>query len=77
MNWLIWCEINKEMKNFSDHLLIQTIMNLRVCEKSARKSRHNWKIMNEEKFINISKEQMLKSLLNHEMRCQCIDEYTK
>ncbi len=33
--------------------------------------------MNEEKFINTLKEQMLKSLLNHEMKRQCINEYTK
>ncbi len=77
MNWLIWCEINKEMKNFSNHLLIQTIIDFRVCKKSAWKSRCNWKTMNEEKFINILKEQMSKSLLNHETRHQCIDEYIK
>jgi len=65
------------MKNFSDHLLIQIIINLRVCKESARKSRCNWKIMNEEKFINILKEQMLKSLLNHETRRWCINEYIK
>ena len=68
MNRLIRCKINKEMKNFLNHLLIQTIINFRVCEKSARKSRCNWKIMNEEKFINTLKEQMLKSLLNYKMR---------
>ncbi len=56
MNQLIWCKIDKEMKNFSDHLLIQTIINLKVCKESARKSRCNWKIMNEEKFINILRE---------------------
>ncbi len=77
MNQLIWCEINKKMKNFSDHLLIQTIIDFRVCKESARKSRCNWKIMNKEKFINTLKEQMLKSLLNHEMRRWCIDEYIK
>ncbi len=77
MNWLIQCEIDEEMKNFSNHLLIQTIIDFRVCEKSARKSRCNWKTMNEEKFINILKEQMLKSLLNHEMKHQCINEYIK
>ncbi len=77
MNWLIQCKINEKMKNFSDHLLIQIIINLRVCKESARKSRCNWKTMNEEKFINTLKEQMLKSLLNHEMRHWCIDEYIK
>ncbi len=56
MNQLIWCEIDEEMKNFSDHLLIQTIINFKVCKKSAQKSRHNWKTMNEEKFINTLKE---------------------
>ncbi len=77
MNQLIWCKINEEMKNFSDHLLIQTIIDLRVCKESARKSRCNWKIMNKEKFINILREQMLKSLSNHEMKHQCINEYIK
>ncbi len=77
INQLIWCEINEEMKNFSNHLSIQIIINLRVCKKSTWKSRCNWKTMNEEKFINILKEQMLKSLLNHEMRLWCINEYIK
>ncbi len=77
MNQLIQCEIDEKMKNFSDHLLIQTIIDFRVCKESAQKSRCNWKTMNEEKFINILKEQMLKSLLNHEMRRWCINEYTK
>ncbi len=77
MNQLIQCEINEEMKNFSDHLLIQTIINFRVCKKSARKSRCNWKTMNKKKFINTLKEQMLKLLLNHEMKHWCINEYIK
>jgi len=33
--------------------------------------------MNEEKFINTLREQILKSLLNHEMKHQHINEYTK
>ena len=37
MNQLIWCEINKEMKNFSDHLSIQTIIDFKVCKESAWK----------------------------------------
>ncbi len=41
MNQLIQCEINEEMKKISDHLLIQTIIDFRVCKKSARKSRCN------------------------------------
>ncbi len=77
MNQLIQCEINEEMKNFSDHLLIQTIIDFRVCKKSARKSCCNWKTINEEKFINILKEQMSKLLLNYEMKRWCINEYTK
>ncbi len=35
INRLIQCEINEEMKNFSDHLLIQTVINLKVCKESA------------------------------------------
>ncbi len=56
MNQLIWCKINKEMKNFSDHLSIQTIIDFRVCKESAWKLRRNWKIMNKEKFINTLRE---------------------
>ncbi len=77
MNQLIWCKINEEMKNFSNHLSIQIIIDLKVCKKSARKSRCNWKTMNEEKFINILREQMLKLLSNHKTKRQCINEYTK
>ena len=46
-NRLIQCEINEEMTNFSNHLSIQTVINFRVCKKSARRSRCNWKTMNE------------------------------
>ncbi len=77
MNRLIWCKINEEMKNFSNHLSIQTIIDFRVCKKSAWKSCCNWKTMNEEKFINILKKRMLKLLLNHEMKRRCINEYIK
>ncbi len=77
MNWLIWCKIDEEMKNFLNHLLIQTIIDFKVCKESARKLRCNWKIMNKEKFINILRKQMLKSLSNHETKCWCINEYTK
>ena len=77
MNQLIQCKINKKMKNFSNHLLIQTIINFKVCKKSARKSCCNWKTINKEKFINTLKEQMLKLLLNHKIRRWCINEYTK
>ncbi len=76
-NRLIQCEINEEMKNFSDHLLIQTVINLKVCKESARRSRCNWKTMNEEKFINTLREQMSESLLNQKMKRQRINEYIK
>ncbi len=76
-NRLIKCKINEEMKNFSDHLLIQTVINLRVCKESAQRSRCNWKIMNEEKFINTLREQISESLSNQKMKHQCINEYMK
>ncbi len=76
-NRLIQCEINEEMKNFSDHLLIQTVIDLKVCKESARRSRCNWKTMNEEKFINTLREQMSESLLNQKMKRQRINEYIK
>ncbi len=77
INRLIWCEINEEMKNFSDHLLIQTVINLKVCKESTWRLHCNWKTINEEKFINTLKEQMSESLLNQKMKCQRINEYTK
>ncbi len=76
-NRLIQCEINEEMKNFSDHLLIQTVINLRVCKESARRLCCNWKTMNEEKFINTLREQMSESLSNQKMKHQHINEYMK
>ncbi len=76
-NKLIWCEINKEMKNFSNHLLIQTVIDLKVCKESAWRSCCNWKTINEEKFINTLKEQMSESLLNQKMKHQRINEYMK
>ncbi len=76
-NRLIQCKINKEMKNFSNHLLIQTVIDLRVCKESARRSHRNWKTMNEKKFINTLREQMSKSLSNQKMKRQRINEYTK
>ncbi len=76
-NRLIQCEINEEMKNFLDHLLIQTVIDLRVCKESARRLRCNWKTMNEEKFINTLRKQMSKSLLNQKMKHQHINEYMK
>ncbi len=76
-NKLIKCEINKKIKNFLNHLSIQTIIDFRVCKESAQKSCCNCKIMNEKKFINTLREQMLKSLSDQKVRCQCINEYTK
>ncbi len=76
-NRLIQCKINEKMKNFSDHLLIQTGINLRVCKESARRLCCNWKTMNEEKFINTLREQMSESLSNQKMKHQRINEYTK
>ncbi len=77
MNRLIRCKINEEMENSSDHLPVQTIIDLRACEEPARKPRRNWKAMNEEKFINTLREQMPKPLSDHEAGRRRIDEYTK
>ena len=38
-NRLIKCEIDEKIKNLSNYLLIQTIIDLKICEKFARKSR--------------------------------------
>jgi len=77
MNRLIRCGIDEEMENSSDHLPIQTIIDLRACEEPARKPRRNWKAMDEEKFINTLREQMPEPLSDHEAGRRRIDEYTK
>ncbi len=43
MNWLIQCKIDEEMKNFSNHLSIQTIIDFRVCKESAWKFDNKWR----------------------------------
>ncbi len=76
-NRLIWYKINKEMKNFLNHLLIQTVIDFKVCKESTRRLHCNWKTINEEKFINTLREQMSESLSNQKMKHQCINEYMK
>ena len=76
-NKLFRCEIDNEMKNFSNHLSIQTIIDLIVQKKSTRQSRKNWKTTNEKKFINTLKKQISKSLSNQVTRRQRINEYTR
>jgi len=41
INRLIQYKINKNIKNFLDYLLMQTIIDLRIYKKSTRKSRRN------------------------------------
>ena len=50
---LIFCEIIYEMKNSFDHLLINTIFNLKTQKKLKRRFKRNWKVLNEKKFKNV------------------------
>ena len=74
-NRLIRCEINENMKNSSNHLFIQTIIDLKTQNESTSKSRKNWKIMNKEKFVNTFMRQISKSLFNRETNRWRINEY--
>jgi len=61
----------------NEYLKYWSLKALKSVSVTLYKLRMNWKIMNEEKFINILRKQMSKSLLNQKMKCQCINEYTK
>ena len=74
-NRLIRCGIDEEMENSSDHLPIQTIIDLRTQEESAPRPRRNWKAIDNEKFINTLTEQISEPLSNQVAGRQRIDEY--
>ena len=75
INQLIKCEINQSMKNFFDHLFIETCVKLRLVEKLARRSRRDWKSMNLEKFEQYLETHLSKSLSKTKSERQRIDEY--
>ena len=75
INRLIKCDINHSMKNFFDHLFVETCVKLRLIEKSARCSRRDWKFMNFEKFEQYLKAHLSTSLSKAERERQRINEY--
>jgi uncharacterized membrane protein len=64
------------MKNFFDHLPIQTIIDLRAREEPARRRRKHWKAIDKEKFANTLKDYLPEPLLDQKARRQRINEYT-
>ncbi len=60
----------------SNYLLVQTIIDLKVCEKFAQHLYCYWKATNNKKFNKILQEQLSKSLSNFAINCQYIDEFT-
>ena len=75
INRLIRCEIDQSMKNFFDHLSIETCVKLRLVEKLARRSRRDWKSMNLEKFEQYLETHLSKSLSKTKSERQRINEY--
>ena len=75
INKLIKYEINQSMKNFFDHLFVETCVKLRLVEKLARCSRRDWKSMNLEKFEQYLETHLSKSLSKTESERQRINEY--
>ena len=77
INKLIRCDINHSMKNFFDHLFVETCVKLRLVEKFARRFRRDWKSMNLEKFEQYLKAYLSTSLSKAKRERQRIDEYTE
>ena len=75
INKLMRCEVNQSMKNFFDHLFVETCVKLRLVEKLARCSRRDWKSMNLEKFEQYLETHLSKSLSKTESERQRINEY--
>ena len=73
---LISCDVIHELKNSFDHLFIDTVFNLKVQKKSKRRSRRNWKVLNEKKFKNVIWKHLSKSLSDTSASRQRIDNYT-
>ena len=72
---LIFCEVIHKMKNSSDHLFIDTIFDLRAQKKSKRRSKRNWKALNEKKFKNVIWDHLSEFLSNVSTNRQRIDNY--
>ena len=75
INRLIKCDINHSMKNFFDHLFVETCVKLRFIEKFARRSRRDWKSLNLEKFEQYLKAHLSTSLSKAKRERQRINEY--
>ena len=75
INRIMKCEINQSIKNFFDHLFVETCVKLRLVEKLARCSRRDWKSMNLEKFEQYLETHLSKSLSKTKSERQRINEY--
>ena len=72
----ISCDVIHELKNSFDHLLIDTIFDLKAQKKLKRRFKCNWKVLNEKKFKNVIWKHLSKSLSNTSTNRQRIDNYT-
>ena len=72
---LIKCKINQSIKNFFDHLFIETCVKFRLVEKLARCFRRDWKSINLEKFEQYFETYLSKSLSKIKSERQRINEY--
>ena len=63
---LIYCEVNEKIENELNHLFIKTVLNLKTQEEFKRSSQCNWKTIDWEKFRNVLREHISKSLSEEE-----------
>lgn len=75
-NRLTKCGIDEEVENSSDHLSVQTIIDLGACEEPARGPRRHWKATDDKKFSEMLQERLPEPLPDHAVGRQRIDEFT-
>ena len=75
INRLIRCDINRSIKNSSNHLFVEICVKFRLVEKSTRRFRRDEKLMNLEKFEQYFETYLSKSLSKVKSERQRINEY--
>ncbi len=71
----MYCEINKEIKKLLNYLLVKTILDFKLQKKFIYYFKHNWKVINKEKFDNILREFLFKLLLSNTIEQNNINKY--
>jgi len=75
-NKLTYCEIDNKIKNFSNYLLVKTILNFDAQQELSRRFQKEWKSINTKNFYNMLSKHLLASLLDESIKRWRIDEFT-